>query len=302
MDAICSMLQNMGSAGWAAFPAGTTLELKADGMKSGSDTPQGDILDRADKQCDLLVLGQTLTSDTGGGGKGGGSLALGKVHEGVKGEIIQAAANFAESVIENQLIPSILRLNYGDDDERPSIRLESEEESDLAADSQVVKTLADAGAGEIIGLDWLGKKFGIPKPGKGEETLKKEKAETGNLKPETGKAEPDGDEAKGADPMLARIAGIKDDGEFSDALLAYCRALKCGGGNPNHDHTDGRFASADTGGGGGGIRKAGGEGAESPVLRVDRLSAKHLQGAGVPFDTLPTGSCNLRPQRPEVNL
>ena len=302
VDAICSMLQNMGSAGWAAFPAGTTLELKADGMKSGSDTPQGDILDRADKQCDLLVLGQTLTSDTGGGGKGGGSLALGKVHEGVKGEIIQAAANFAESVIENQLIPSILRLNYGDDDERPSIRLESEEESDLAADSQVVKTLADAGAGEIIGLDWLGKKFGIPKPGKGEETLKKEKAETGNLKPETGKAEPDGDEAKGADPMLARIAGIKDDGEFSDALLAYCRALKCGGGNPNHDHTDGRFASADTGGGGGGIRKAGGEGAESPVLRVDRLSAKHLQGAGVPFDTLPTGSCNLRPQRPEVNL
>jgi phage gp29-like protein len=149
----------MGSAGWAAFPAGTTLELKADGMRNGSDTPQGDILDRADKQCDLLVLGQTLTSDTGGGGKGGGSLALGKVHEGVKGQIIQAAANFAESVIENQLIPSILRLNYGDDDERPSIRLESEEEDDLQADSQIVKTLVDAGAGEIVGLDWLGKKF-----------------------------------------------------------------------------------------------------------------------------------------------
>lgn len=36
-------------------------------------------------------------------------------------------------------------------------------------------------------------------------------------------------------------------------------------------------------------RKAGGEGAGSPVLRVDRPEAKHLQGAGVPFDTLPTG-------------
>ena len=233
VDAICSMLQNMGNQAWAAFPAGTTLELKNEGMRNGSDTPQGDILDRADKQCDLLVLGQTLTSDTGGGGKGGGSLALGKVHEGVKGEIIQAAANFAESVIENQLIPSILRLNYGDDDERPSIRLESEEESDLEADSQVVKTLVDAGAGEIVGLDWLGKKFGIPKPGKGEETLKKEKPEAGNLKPEAGKAEPDGDEPNGADPMLARIAGIADDGEFSEALLGYCRALKCGLGNPD---------------------------------------------------------------------
>lgn len=28
VDAICNMLQNMGSAGWAAFPAGTTMELK----------------------------------------------------------------------------------------------------------------------------------------------------------------------------------------------------------------------------------------------------------------------------------
>jgi len=36
VDRICAMLQNMGSAGWAAFPAGTSLELKADGQKSGA--------------------------------------------------------------------------------------------------------------------------------------------------------------------------------------------------------------------------------------------------------------------------
>ena len=35
VDRICTMLQNMGSAGWAAFPAGTSLELKADGQRSG---------------------------------------------------------------------------------------------------------------------------------------------------------------------------------------------------------------------------------------------------------------------------
>jgi hypothetical protein len=48
------------------------------------------------------------------------------------------------------------------------------------------------------------------------------------------------------------------------------------------------------------IKKAGGEGAESPVLRVNRVSAKHLQGAGVPFDTLPTDKPNLCPQTPVV--
>ena len=48
------------------------------------------------------------------------------------------------------------------------------------------------------------------------------------------------------------------------------------------------------------IKKAGGEGAYSPVLCVDRLSAKHLQGAGVPFDTLPTDNDKSTPQTPEV--
>src|SRR5206468_12660493 len=106
VDRICSMLQNMGGAGWAAFPAGTSLELKADGQKSGAQTPQGDMLDRADKQCDLLVLGQTLTTDTGGMGSGGGSHALGQVHADVRSGIIDAAAKITAGVIEQQLIPA----------------------------------------------------------------------------------------------------------------------------------------------------------------------------------------------------
>ena len=37
IDAICQMLANMGSNGWAAFPAGTTLELK-EGSKGGENS------------------------------------------------------------------------------------------------------------------------------------------------------------------------------------------------------------------------------------------------------------------------
>ncbi|HSI14609.1 MAG TPA: DUF935 family protein, partial [Chthoniobacter sp.] len=124
VDRICAMLQNMGSAGWAAFPAGTSLELKADGQKSGSQTPQCDMLDRADKQCDLLVLGQTLTTDTGGMGAGGGSHALGQVHADVRSGIIDAAAKFTAGILEQQLIPAILRLNYGDCEEAPNLHLQ----------------------------------------------------------------------------------------------------------------------------------------------------------------------------------
>ena len=171
VDRICAMLQNMGSAGWAAFPAGTALELKAEGTKSGAQTPQGDMLDRADKQCDLLVLGQTLTTDTGGMGAGGGSHALGQVHADVRAGIIDAAAKFAAGVIEQQLIPAILRLNYGDADEAPTLTFHERGDDDLGARAQWIAALTNAGAGRIIPLDWLAKTFGIPKPDAGEMTL-----------------------------------------------------------------------------------------------------------------------------------
>ncbi|MEP6673086.1 MAG: DUF935 family protein [Chthoniobacter sp.] len=171
VDQISTMLQNMGSASWGAFPNGTTLEVKAEGQKSGSETPQGDLLDRADKQCDLLVLGQTLTTDTGGMGQGGGSHALGRVHADVRSGIIDAAAKFAAGVIEKQLIPSILRLNYGDTDEAPTLAFHERGEDDLTARAHWISTLTAAGAGHIIPLDWLGKTFGIPKPEAGEMTL-----------------------------------------------------------------------------------------------------------------------------------
>jgi hypothetical protein len=115
---ISTMLENMGSAAWACFPEGTTLELKDVGG-AGTNSPQADLLDRADKNCDLIVLGQTLTSDTGGSGKGGGSYGLGQVHAGVKQERIEAATQFVARVLNEQLIPSILLLNYGDAEESP---------------------------------------------------------------------------------------------------------------------------------------------------------------------------------------
>jgi len=47
--------------------------------------------------------------------------------------------------------------------------------------------------------------------------------------------------------------------------------------------------------------QAGGEGAGSPVLRVNRPEAKHLQGAGVTSDTLPTGKGIESQERQRVN-
>ncbi len=167
INAICNMLQNMGSNAWAAFPEGTTMEL-IDSNKSGSDhSPQGELLDRADRYARNLILGQTMTGSHGTTGKGGGQ-AFGEVEADVKSDRIDAAGRFAEEIINNQLIKFVLMLNYGDAEEPPNIRFLEDEEAKLP-EAQRDKVLVDAGL--EIGVDFLRKKYGIPEPAEGEDTI-----------------------------------------------------------------------------------------------------------------------------------
>lgn len=243
IDSICNMLQNMGSNGWAAFPAGTTFELKEAGGKADS-SPQADIIDRADKACDLLVLGQTLTSDVGQGkGSGGGSRALGQVHAGVESEIADSMGAFIADILQSQLFPALLKLNYGEDSECPSVTLETQKEDDLTQRAQIVATLAQAGAGKCIPLDWINDTFSIPHPEDGEETLAPAQPAGVSTEKEPGmENEPEssggvdsrsgghaearrrgvGDETHAA---LARLLSIKDDALFAKSLADYAATL-----------------------------------------------------------------------------
>lgn len=165
---ICTMLENMGSAGWAAFPSGTTLDLK-ETTKAGSLTPQGDILDRADKQCDLLVFHQTLTSEAAP--EGGGSYALGKVHEGGKEGVILDAGNFVASILNEQITRSILRLNYGDEELAPEWLCEIRKQEDLKANAERDAILINAGM--ALPRPWLYERHGIPLPQEGEDVVER---------------------------------------------------------------------------------------------------------------------------------
>lgn len=163
VDAICSMLQNMGSAGWAAFPAGTTLELKDTGA-TGDRSPQGDLLDRADRYARMLVLGQTM-SGSQDSSKGGGK-AFGSVEADVKGARMDAAARYVCQVINQQLAPSILTLNYGNADECPEMVME------VAASAGTEDANRDKILSEMMPLPlaWLRDKYDVPAPGEDEET------------------------------------------------------------------------------------------------------------------------------------
>jgi phage gp29-like protein len=158
------MMEQLGSSGWGRFPAGTSLDLKESAQTSGAN-PQERVLAMADKACDLLVLGETLTSDVGDSG----SLALGKVHETVRDERKTALAKWAADVINYQLLPAFTRLNFGTDDECPILTINDTSKPDLDKLAVRLETLMRAGL--PIPRVWAHQQLGIPIPKEGAAVL-----------------------------------------------------------------------------------------------------------------------------------
>jgi len=158
VSAICDMLTNMGSAGWAAFPEGTSMELKEPG-RGAEQTPQGHLLDRADMYARQVILGQTMTGQTLASGRGG--QAFGTVEAQLKQDRIDAACRFVANVINQQLIPAILNRNYGDATQAPECRFLQEAEGTYqdAQRDQIINTM-----GVPIPISHLQQKYNIPEP------------------------------------------------------------------------------------------------------------------------------------------
>lgn len=212
VNAICNMLQNMGSAGWAAFPAGTTLELK-DAGKAGDASPQGDLLDRADRYARMLILGQTM-SGSQDSSKGGGK-AFGTVESKVKNARRDAAAKYACKILNTQLIPSLMELNYGDRDECPEVCLEDDQEAGM---DDATRDVALAGL-MPLSVPHLRRKYNMPEPGPNEESTGKhnEPAPAPSVPPLPDPTLPD---------KLAALCAITDDAIFAKELQQLTDLLK----------------------------------------------------------------------------
>lgn len=164
-DAAKKMLAEMGSTGWGAFPTGTTVEF-IDTGKGANTVAQKVLLDLADEQCDIFILGQTLTSSQGDKG----SQALGKVHEGVRQDVIEGVCDFVGEILTHQLVPSIVALNYGEPrEDAPGIWAEFPEEKDLKAEAERLDVIKRLGC--PVGKEWGYETLGVPIPAEGEELL-----------------------------------------------------------------------------------------------------------------------------------
>lgn len=160
---IAEKLDDAGSAGWALFPEGTEMQI-LEGAKTAGSSPQEAVIALADKYCDLLVLGQTLTSDAADRG----TQALGTVHEGVRSDVMQSAADWVAGVLNQYLVRSIVELNFGDDEMLPELKASPVRETDH-------KALAERDVVLMPHIKmpkaWFYQRHDIPMPEEGEETI-----------------------------------------------------------------------------------------------------------------------------------
>lgn len=162
---ITDMLENMGSAGWGAFPAGTTLELK-EAVQNATNNPQSYLIDLADVACDILVLGQTLTTSQGARG----ALALGKVHQDVREEVIEYVASWVAKTLNYQFIPALMRLNFGHNEEDPYFIADigrTQDELGMAQRDQIIVSTMQV----PVSRDWFYERHDIPMPGPDDDLL-----------------------------------------------------------------------------------------------------------------------------------
>jgi len=161
---IADMLENMGSAAWGAFPAGTQVEFKEAG-KTGQDNPQSYFIQLADKLCDITILGQTLTTDVGDSG----SRALGDVHEEVRRTRLQDVCEWVANVLNEQLIGFMCHLNYGNHDEMPKLVPDLAGPADPTLEAQRDQILL--GNGMEMPREWFYDRHDVPIPQAGEEII-----------------------------------------------------------------------------------------------------------------------------------
>lgn len=159
------MLAAMGASGYGAFPEGTKLEFK-EASQNVTGNPQVVVQELADKACDLLILGQELSGGAQAAGLGGGAASL---QQAVRADRLHATAQWCADLLNYQLVPALLRANYGDTVEAPVIVPDLDPEPDALKLAQRDEILLRAGL--PLPRQWFYQRHGIPEPAAGDPVL-----------------------------------------------------------------------------------------------------------------------------------
>ena len=216
MDAIV----RMGTDAAGIVPSGTDIKFIESNKQSSVDIYER-LARFCDEQMSKAIVGQTLTSDSGG------SYAQSKTHNDVRQDLTEADCKAVMETVRRDLIRPLVEFNFGVQAHVPYFILNATDTDDLKETAEIVNTLAATGL--EIPKSWLYKKFNIPAPEKGEETIGKAPAAPGMQgmgQPGTGmfqglRLKADGKEADGQ-RVLDRLeeAAVKQSSAFFRQMMS----------------------------------------------------------------------------------
>ena len=161
-EALMRALVQIGTDAAGIIPDGTEIEFK-ESSKTTSINVYESLARFCDEQISKAVLGQTLTSDSGGG-----SYAQSKTHNEVRHDLTVADCKAIAATLRRDLIRPLVLFNFGEDKRIPYIRFDCEEAGDLKETADIYEKLI-CKIGLKIPTAHLYKKFSVPKPEDGEE-------------------------------------------------------------------------------------------------------------------------------------
>lgn len=161
MEAIISL----GTDAAGIVPSSTMIEF-IESNKTTSVEIYEKLARYCDEQMSKAILGQTLTSDSGGG-----SYAQSKTHNDVRHDLTVADAKALAVTIRRDIIRPLVEFNFGEDAELPFFTFDCQEVEDQKETVEIYKTLV-CDMGLEIPKGHIYKKFSIPEPEEGEEVLK----------------------------------------------------------------------------------------------------------------------------------
>lgn len=134
--------------------------------KMGGDNAQMTLMRFADEQCQLLMLGQTLTTNVADSG----SRALGDVHENVRAEKLEEITKWiARTILTEQFAETLLMENFGETSERPTI--EPDLTRPLSATEQADFLQKISNSRVPVMTDEIYKRAGLQQPSPGDKIL-----------------------------------------------------------------------------------------------------------------------------------
>ena len=188
---LLTAVRNIGTDAAAIIPETMALEFAEvkGGSAAGTNPVFASFAEYLDKQLSKLVLGQTMTTDSGS------SMAQAKVHENVRRDILVSDARQLQTTIDRDLIRPFVDLNFGPQKVYPRFTLPVAEPEDLKALADNLAKLVPLGLRVAEGE--LRDRFGFTDPDEGEIVLGRAGLEAFALEPELD-AEPEDD---AADPI-----------------------------------------------------------------------------------------------------